>query len=96
MTDTLTSRSTLATPNASRYLQQLCKHFEHKLPVSYDASTGSIAFASGVCALTADADALTMVVTPTSPDTLAQVQDVVARHLVRFGFREDLTVVWAP
>ena len=36
------------TDGASIYLQQLCKHFAHKLPVTHDAASGSIAFARGL------------------------------------------------
>jgi hypothetical protein len=33
-----------------------------------------------------------------TPDAtqMAQLQDVVARHLVRFAFREELQVDWRP
>jgi hypothetical protein len=71
------------TPLAARYLTQLCKHFEHKLPVTHGNGAGSIAFSSGVCTLAAD-DA-----------SLAQITDVVSRHLVRFAFREPLSVEWS-
>ena len=31
---------TFTTPNASKYLQQLCKHFAHKVDVEYDETRG--------------------------------------------------------
>lgn len=94
MTNAQTARSTLQTASASRYLQQLCKHFEHKLPVAFDPNAGTIEFPFGLCALTADEATLTMVVTPSEPEMMDKLQDVVARHLVRFAFREELDVVW--
>jgi len=86
----------VATPQASRYLQQLCKHFAHKLPVTHDAASGRIDFAMGVCELAAEEGALRL--TCTSPDAgqLARLEDVVARHLVRFAFREEMSIDWKP
>jgi hypothetical protein len=86
----------IATPNSSKYLQQLCKHFQHKLPVTYDQHSGQIAFNIGECRLNA-ADGI-LKLTLTSPDDaqMANLQDVVARHLVRFAFREELHIDWRP
>jgi len=95
MSDPATSHAVLTTPNASRYLQQLCKHFQHKRPVSFDPRQGHIAFSQGTCALSADDDTLTLQLEALDADTMPQLQDVVARHLVRFAFREDLTVAWS-
>ena len=39
---------------------------------------------------------LTLTVETGDPEALAQLQDVVARHLVRFAFREELAVEWRP
>lgn len=88
------SAATITTDKASRYLQQLAKHFAHKLPVSFDPHQGVIGFPIGDCHMVAYETQL--VLTLASPDTekLAQLQDVVARHLVRFAFREDLTLEW--
>jgi hypothetical protein len=88
------STAQVATAQASRYLQQLCKHFDHKLPVTFDAQAGRIAFASGVCDLVADAGLLRLTCTAPDAEQLARLQDVVARHLVRFAFREELAVTW--
>lgn len=86
----------IATPNASRYLQQLCKHFAHKRPVTFDAETGRICLDAGECDLAAR-DGL-LVISVTAPDRagLDRSQGVVARHLLRFSFREDLAFDWQP
>ena len=39
-----TSHAEIPTASASRYLQQLCKHFAHKLPVTFDPAEGRIGF----------------------------------------------------
>jgi len=88
------SRAEVATPNASRYLQQLCKHFAHKLPVTFDARSGRVSFSIGDCILTADDGVLKLSLDAPDAAQLEQLQDVVARHLLRFAFREDLRVDW--
>ena len=84
----------VVTEHASRYLQQLCKHFEHKLPATYDPKAGEIVFPLGPVKLAADAEALTLAVASLTEAELGQLEDVVARHLVRFAFRETLEVAW--
>jgi hypothetical protein len=77
-----------------RYMGQLCKHFEHKVPVTLGEADGTITFAMGVCTLQAETDAIVMRVESADADGLAQLEDVVARHLVRFAFREPVAVAW--
>jgi hypothetical protein len=88
------SEAQIVTPHASRYLQQLCKHFAHKLPVTFDPAAGRIGFPIGDCDLSADGERLRMHLTAPDSSQLAQLKDVVIRHLVRFAFREDLAVAW--
>jgi hypothetical protein len=89
-----TSEARVATTAARRYLGQLCKHFQHKLPVTLDETTGGIAFSMGRCDVAAEDGALVLRASATTAEDLAKLEDVVARHLVRFAFREDLAVAW--
>lgn len=94
---TLTNVSAAArvpTAHASRYLQQLCKHFAHKLPVTFDPNTGNIRFSIGDCDLQADGERLKLNLTSPDGSQMTQLKDVVIRHLVRFAFREELAVAW--
>ena len=93
---TVGSVATVATPNASRYLQQLCKHFQHKLPVTFDPHSGQITYSIGDCSLIAGDGALTLLLVAPDPAQLVQLQDVVVRHLLRFAFREDMRIAWQP
>ncbi len=88
--------ATVKTTNAHRYLGQFCKHFAHKLPVELDPgnASGTVTFGAGICRLAADDEALTLDVTAPAAEAVAQLQDVVTRHLVRFAFREDLALEW--
>ncbi len=88
------SHAEIPTPRASRYLQQLCKHFAHKLPVNFDPAAGKISFSIGDCNLRADEERLHLDLTSPDGSQMTQLKDVVIRHLVRFAFREELAVAW--
>jgi len=84
------------THSASRYLQQLAKHWSHKMEVSFTAEEGSIAFPNGAhLAMRADSETLDLVLTvPEDGDSL-RMREVVASHIDRFAFREGpLTYDW--
>jgi hypothetical protein len=88
------AEAVVATTLPRRFMGQLCKHFQHKLPVVLNQDDGRIAFDSGVCTLRAETDALRMRVEAADADTLTHLEDVVARHLLRFAFRDTLEVAW--
>ncbi len=88
------STATIPTERASIHLQQLCKHFAHRLPVTFTPEHGEIAFKSGTCRLDAADGVLTLNAEAENDEQLAQVQDVVERHLVRFAFKTPLTIEW--
>ncbi|WP_146344103.1 DUF2218 domain-containing protein [Falsiphaeobacter marinintestinus] len=74
------------TPNASKYLQQLCKHFSHKATVEFTPETGSLELPVGSAQMTADGQTLTIKVTG---EDLPRMRMVIDKHLERFAFRED-------
>ncbi|RAK56778.1 DUF2218 domain-containing protein [Phenylobacterium deserti] len=89
------STATAPTASASRYLQQLCKHWGHKFPVEFTSQHGVIQLPLGACALDADEQALHIRLDPAAGDSdLARFEQVVAEHLQRFAFREELTIEW--
>ena len=83
------------TAHASRYLQQLCKHWAHKFPVEFTAQSGRIEMSAGVLVLDADPEGLGLRLTA-EPADLERMEGVVADHLRRFAFREELTFDWRP
>jgi uncharacterized protein len=89
------SVANIATPNARKYLVQLCKHFQHKLPAKWEENAGSIEFPFGQCRLSARDGELEIVLASADATQLTQLQGVVARHLVRFAFREELAIGWS-
>ena len=94
----LVSTARVPTPNASRYLQQVCKHWAHNLQVEFTPEHGTVVVPKdargadhpGDALLTfdADADALTAQVEATSPAQLEGLRGAVQRHVDRFAFRE--------
>lgn len=93
------------TEKASRYLQQLCKHWEHNLKVEFSADHGTIVFprdargadwpGDGLVTLDARADGLAIRVDASVDDQLQGLKGAVERHVDRFAFREaPLGYVW--
>lgn len=83
---------------AAKYLQQLCKHWQHGMPVTFDASQGCVTFprdargsnwqGDGQARFEASADRLHIRIDASSAAHLETLQQVVSRHLDRFAFRE--------
>ncbi|MFL5284968.1 MAG: DUF2218 domain-containing protein [Rhodopila sp.] len=91
----LLSEAHVQTDAPRRYLTQLCKHFQHKVPVALEESYGRIGFPAGICELDAtDGGTLTMRVMAGDEPGLATLEDVVTRHLKRFAFRQEPGVRW--
>lgn len=90
------SQAAIPTASASRYLQQLCKHWSHKFAVEFTPQHGTIPFDSTrLCTLDAAPDALTLRIEAADDATLERTQGVVIDHLKRFAFREDFgEVTW--
>jgi hypothetical protein len=86
------------TGHASKYLQQLCKHWQHSLTVEFTADHGTVTFPKDARGATwagdalvtfdAGADALTVRIDASSDAHVEAMTGVVARHLDRFAFRE--------
>jgi len=84
------------TASAAKYLQQLCKHWAHKLDVEFTAEQGTVRFPDGVATLKAGPEVLTVSIEAQDPATVERLEQVVASHLDRFAFREaPLAFNWA-
>lgn len=91
------SVANVKTERPERYLKQLVSHLGRKVDSeqSDDGSTGSLTFSSGSCTLAAHPGTLALTVQAEDEERLAAVQDVVARHLVRFATQDELIVEWS-
>jgi hypothetical protein len=103
--DAIATTARVSTPFASRYLQQLCKHWSHNLAVEFTPRHGRVVFpkdargadhpADGSATFDADDSALEIRIEGGAQDQVDALKDVVARHLERFAFRETpLTFDW--
>ncbi|MEQ1939018.1 DUF2218 domain-containing protein [Mesorhizobium sp. CN5-321] len=88
------SHADVATEHASRYLQQLCKHWAHRFPVAFDPDHGEIDLPAGRAVMDADASVLHIAVTTQDAGSLERLETVVADHIKRFAFREALDFAW--
>lgn len=84
----VTRTARVPTASGSRYLQQLCKHWAHKFQTEFDASRGWVDLPMGRAEMVAEPDALIVTLTVKQADKVEAMQDVVAKHLDRFAFRE--------
>ena len=83
------SLARVPTRSASRYLQQLAKHWSHKMTVVFSPEEGTVDFPNGSrLAMRADSDTLDVALTVPDGEDVGRMRDVVANHLDRFAFRE--------
>jgi hypothetical protein len=91
----IVSEARVSTQHASRYLQQLSKHWSHKFAVTYDETTSSIPFSEDRKAeLSAEPDGLSIRLSVPDEETRTRMQKVIEDHLNRFAFRETLDYRW--
>ena len=89
------STALVATDRPARYLKQLLAHLGHKATTQLSGDgRGTVSLSAGNCVLTASPDGLGLIATAPDAEDLTRVQDVIARHLVRFATTEDLSVDW--
>jgi len=86
------------TKSGSRYLQQLCKHWAHNMPVEFTAAQGTVKFSrnargaewpgDGLVTMIAHAETLECRIEATAEGQRDGLKGALARHLDRFAFRE--------
>ena len=84
----------MPTAHASRYLQQLCKHWSHRFAVEFDATHGVVHFDGADAVLDAEAQRLLLALEGGDRARLARLGEVVTEHLKRFAFREAVELRW--
>ena len=92
-----TSQAKVPTDSAPRYAKQLLSHLGHKARVEAldaDPDAGRLVFERGTGTVRPAADHLLLVAEAADEDSLRHVEDVLARHLERFGARRELVVTW--
>lgn len=79
------------TQHASKYLQQLCKHFAHKVEVAYDDRQGHAALPPGRAEMRAEDGALTIRLESEDVRNMIHARFVIDSHLATFAHREGFT-----
>lgn len=92
---TLTATAHVVTATPARYISRLCKHFAHRVTVSYDEQQGRIEFDLGLGLLRAEGGGLTLAVESATPEGLERLKEVVGSHFVRVAWQEDLELEWS-
>lgn len=92
---TLRTHADVATATPDRYAKQLMSHLGHRLEftpegesawrTSIGDATARIAVTEGVLHMSAEAP---------DDESLARAEDVLGRHLERFGQRQELVAAW--
>jgi hypothetical protein len=91
---TLTATTHVPTATPGRYIGRLCKHFAHKIPVSFDDQQGRIEFDFGLTLLQAESHGLRLTVQSPDQEQLDKLKQVVASHFERFAWQEALSLDW--
>nr|WP_062231513.1 DUF2218 domain-containing protein [Aureimonas sp. N4] len=72
----------------------MCKHSAHKFEIEFTPSYGEAALQSGTVVLDATDEALEIRIHSLEDTVLDQLEGVVAEHILRFAFREELRFDW--
>lgn len=102
---TVSATAHVATASASKYLQQVCKHWEHNLQVEFTPENGTVIFprdargadhpGDAVVTFNAVEDGLDVRIDASSAEQLEGLKGAVVRHIDRFAFREgELVYDW--
>ncbi|RYD47655.1 MAG: DUF2218 domain-containing protein [Sphingomonadales bacterium] len=102
---TVSANALVPTDSASKYLQQLCKHWSHNLQVEFTPENGTVIFprdargadhpGDAVVTFNVAEQGLDVRIDASSDAQLEGLKGAVARHLDRFAFREaPLAFAW--
>src|SRR3954452_4353184 len=82
----VTSTARVPVERPQRYIKQLVSHLAHRRVTRWlPPDAGTIEWPAGHCALACDDGVLLLTATADDAEALTQVQDVIGRHLERFG-----------
>ena len=98
MMTTVSANALVPTENASKYLQQLCKHWSHNLQVEFTPENGTVIFprdnrgkdwpGDAVLTFNVAETGLDVRIDASNDEQLEGLKGAIARHLDRFAFRE--------
>jgi hypothetical protein len=95
VTAPLAARADVPTDAPERYAKQLVSHLGRKVEWSTDGPVSTAGIAGGTGTVEVGDGVLILRAEAADTESLARVQDVLGRHLERFGQRNELVVTWA-
>ena len=90
-----TRTGTMATDRPERYAKQLLRHWSERGPVTEEGGASVQRWADGQVIRLTPVDGSLEVEVSVEGEDATGFADVVARHLERFGQRDELEVVWS-
>jgi hypothetical protein len=94
--ETLTARADVPTDAPARYAKQLVSHLGRRVEWTTEGPVSTATIAGGTGTGTVEVGDGVLILRARAADTVAleRVQDVLGRHLERFGQRNELSVAW--
>lgn len=86
------STATVVTERPARYGKQLMSHFARKITTEWKDDRGFADFGVATARLTTDTEGLRFDVESDTVEALERAEGVIARHLVKFGHRDNVRV----
>ena len=93
-TTTLHSRADVTTTAPARYAKQLISHLGRKVTFTTDGDTSTVRLGEATGQVVVRHGVLVLLASGPDPESVAQVEAVLGRHLERFGARDALAVTW--
>lgn len=95
MTASLRAHADVPTDAPARYAKQLVAHLGRRVEWTTEGAVSTAAIGGGTGIVVVGDGVLTLRAEAPDAEALARVQDVLGRHLERFGQRNELAVTWA-
>ena len=95
MSAPLTARADVSTDAPARYAKQLVAHLGRRVEWTTEGAVSTAAIAGGTGVVEVGDGVLTLRAQAPDAEALERVQDVLGRHLERFGQRNELVVTWS-
>ncbi len=93
-TTTLHSRADVTTAAPARYAKQLVSHLSRKVTFTTDGETSTVRLGEATGQVVVGDGVLVLLASGPDEEDVSQVEDVLGRHLERFGARDALAVTW--
>ncbi len=90
----LRARADVSTEVPERYAKQLVAHLGRRVEWQTDGPVSTASIGGGTGIVEVGTGVLTLRAQAPDPESLERVQDVLGRHLERFGQRNELVVTW--